>query len=221
MIAANGPVCCAQLTPPPAGRAIPLSPGGSIGAPNTRSELTLLINSPHLARRVSVSPAAGYLRRMLSCGRLGATPALATARTSRSARRPALTRVAVAAEASGGGGAAAAAGRKLLWLSTANQVCLQWLAMWCEDGCLLRHSRATTLHSAPLLQPSCLPLPPSQDALTAGLEAGVSTVVFEESQAPLAQEWQQLGRFEAVTRTADGRLLGADGKQVGASGWLG
>ena len=54
-----------------------------------------------------------------------------------------------------------------------------------------------------------------QDALTSALEAGVGTVVFDESQASLAQEWQQLGRFEAITRTADGRLLDAGGAQVG------
>ena len=57
-----------------------------------------------------------------------------------------------------------------------------------------------------------------QDALTAGLEAGVSTIVFAEGQAALAREWQQLGRFDAVTRTADGRLLGADGTQVSRFG---
>ncbi len=68
---------------------------------------------------------------------------------------------------------------------------------------------STCLRCASLLLP--------QDALTAGLEAGISTVVFGEGQAALAQEWQQLGRFEAVTRTADGRLLGAAGEQVGPS----
>ena len=55
----------------------------------------------------------------------------------------------------------------------------------------------------------------SQDALTAALEAGVSTVVFSEEQAALAAEWQQLGRFDALTRSADGRLLDAVGTQVG------
>lgn len=45
----------------------------------------------------------------------------------------------------------------------------------------------------------------------------MSTVVFNEGQDALAQEWQQLGRFEALTRTTDGRLLGPDGKQVGGS----
>lgn len=49
----------------------------------------------------------------------------------------------------------------------------------------------------------------------AALEAGVSTMVFEEGQAALAKEWQQLGRFEAITRTSDGRLLDAAGSQVG------
>lgn len=53
----------------------------------------------------------------------------------------------------------------------------------------------------------------SQDALTAGLEAGVSTVVFTEQQAPLAKEWQQLGRFEALTQK-DGLLVDAAGQQV-------
>ena len=53
-----------------------------------------------------------------------------------------------------------------------------------------------------------------QDVLTSALEAGVGTVVFDESQGTLAQEWQQLGRFEAITRTADGRLLDAGGAQV-------
>ncbi|PRW34003.1 3-dehydroquinate synthase-like protein isoform X1 isoform A [Chlorella sorokiniana] len=115
----------------------------------------------------------GHLRRMHSCGRLGAAPALRTARISSSPHRLALARV-VAAAAQAGGGGGTAARPKLLWLSTS-----------------------------------------SQDALTAGLEAGVNTVVFNESQTALAQEWQQLGRFEALTRTADGRLLGADGKQVG------
>lgn len=42
-------------------------------------------------------------------------------------------------------------------------------------------------------------------------------MVFNEQQAPLAKEWQQLGRFQAVTRTADGRLLDAAGTQVGST----
>lgn len=61
----------------------------------------------------------------------------------------------------------------------------------------------------------------SQAALTAALEAGVDTVVFEEGQAALAEEWQQLGRFQAVTCTADGRLVGVDGEQVGGASRLG
>ncbi|KAL4858177.1 3-dehydroquinate synthase [Chlorella vulgaris] len=56
----------------------------------------------------------------------------------------------------------------------------------------------------------------SQDALTAGLEAGLDTVVFDESQAAVSNEWQQLGRFTAITRAADGRLLdAASGAVVG------
>jgi 3-dehydroquinate synthase class II len=63
----------------------------------------------------------------------------------------------------------------------------------------------------------------SQAALTAALEAGVDTVVFEEEQAALAEEWQRLGRFQAVTRTADGRLVDGEGEQVQAHGhaWAG
>lgn len=61
----------------------------------------------------------------------------------------------------------------------------------------------------------------SQDAFTAALESGVNSLVFGEGQAALAREWQALGRFEAITRTADGRLLDAAGTQVGALAWAG
>ena len=49
----------------------------------------------------------------------------------------------------------------------------------------------------------------SQAALTAALESGVTTVVFDSTpaQAQLAAEWQQLGRFDALVRTPDDRLL--------------
>jgi hypothetical protein len=70
----------------------------------------------------------------------------------------------------------------------------------------------------------------SQDVLTAALEAGISTVLFEDSQAGLASEWQQLGRFDAVRLDAAGRLLADGGIEVGnllpadehveSNGWL-
>lgn len=55
----------------------------------------------------------------------------------------------------------------------------------------------------------------SQDTLTAALEAGIRTVVFDVSSAAQAAEWQQLGRFDAITRGSDGRLRDASGAQVG------
>ncbi|KAL4436765.1 hypothetical protein ABPG75_003904 [Micractinium tetrahymenae] len=72
--------------------------------------------------------------------------------------------------------------------------------------------------SEPLLPcPATVP----QDALTAGLEAGFGTVVLDAAAAQRGQEWQQLGRFEALTRTADGALLDAAGKAVGRVRLLG
>lgn len=158
---------------------------------------------------------------MLACGR----HSLATGRRASAASRPALSRAAASAKAGGGSAAAAAAGPKLLWLSTSNQVLLEL----CLAGWQHCHTGPWTAFAPSWPAPGCTPirrrrlhsgaashlLPLLQDALTAGLEAGVSTVVFAEGQAALAREWQQLGRFEALTRAADGRLLGADGMQVG------
>ncbi|KAL4423284.1 hypothetical protein ABPG77_004553 [Micractinium sp. CCAP 211/92] len=57
----------------------------------------------------------------------------------------------------------------------------------------------------------------NKDALTAGLEAGFSTAVFgaDAEQRGRARDWQALGRFEALTRAADGSLVDAAGKAVG------
>lgn len=66
-----------------------------------------------------------------------------------------------------------------------------------------------------------LPAITVQDALTAGLEAGFGTVVFDAAAAQRAADWQQLGRFEALTRAVDGSLLDAAGKAVGRVRLLG
>lgn len=57
----------------------------------------------------------------------------------------------------------------------------------------------------------------NKDALTAGLEAGFGTAVFgaDAAQRGLARDWQALGRFQALTRAADGSLLDAAGSAVG------
>lgn len=60
----------------------------------------------------------------------------------------------------------------------------------------------------------------SQDVLTTALEAGVSpTVVWETpEQKGLVDKWQQLGRFDAVERAPDGRLLDSSGATVRPQG---
>lgn len=57
--------------------------------------------------------------------------------------------------------------------------------------------------------------PSTQDALTAGLEAGFATVLAPSTSAAQLQAWRALGRFTAVLEHADGRLVGEAGEAVG------
>ncbi|CAL5222991.1 g5435 [Coccomyxa viridis] len=52
----------------------------------------------------------------------------------------------------------------------------------------------------------------SKDVLTAALEAGLSTMVFDTKSADLAEQWSQIGRFQAMNISEDGAILSSSAK---------
>ncbi len=51
-----------------------------------------------------------------------------------------------------------------------------------------------------------------QDVLTAALEAGLSTMVFDTKSADLAEQWSQIGRFQALRFSENGDILSSCAK---------
>lgn len=51
-----------------------------------------------------------------------------------------------------------------------------------------------------------------QGVLTAALEAGLSTLMFDTESADLAEEWSQIGRFTALTVSESGEIFDASTK---------
>ena len=51
-----------------------------------------------------------------------------------------------------------------------------------------------------------------QEVLTAALEAGLSTLVFDTRSAGLAEQWSQIGRFTAVKISENGDILSSVAK---------
>jgi hypothetical protein len=51
-----------------------------------------------------------------------------------------------------------------------------------------------------------------QDVLTASLEAGLSTLLFNSTNAGLLEEWMQIGRFTALTVSDSGDIFEASTK---------
>jgi 3-dehydroquinate synthase class II len=54
-----------------------------------------------------------------------------------------------------------------------------------------------------------------KEVLTAALENGFSTLLVDEVNRPVSDEWSALGRFDAVVAHPDGRLVNASGAEVG------
>ena len=51
-----------------------------------------------------------------------------------------------------------------------------------------------------------------QEVLTAALEAGLSTMVFDTNSAGLAEQWSQIGRFQAMEISECGDILSSSVK---------
>jgi hypothetical protein len=61
----------------------------------------------------------------------------------------------------------------------------------------------------------CLWLYTSQAVLTAAVEAGCSRALFKDETLHLAQAWQQLATFQALTLQQDGSILDQQEEKVG------
>lgn len=51
-----------------------------------------------------------------------------------------------------------------------------------------------------------------QDVLTASLEAGMSTLLFDSASVGLPEEWKQIGRFTVLTVSDSGDIFEASTK---------
>lgn len=58
----------------------------------------------------------------------------------------------------------------------------------------------------------------SQAVLTAAVEAGCSRALFKEDTLHLAQSWQQLATFQALSLQQDGSILDQQENKVSAAG---
>ena len=91
---------------------------------------------------------------------------------------------------------------KVIWVQTESKV-----------------SKVSTLPDAACYAPSItfkrfmlLKIVLRQEVLTAALEAGLSTMVFDTNSAGLAEQWSQIGRFQAVSISESGDILSSSVK---------
>lgn len=104
------------------------------------------------------------------------------------------------------GSSDAATTHRIVWVETSNQVCRRLLCL----------QFVTVAAAATSAMPSQLCVRSLQAALTAAIESGFSTALFSKDTLPLANKWQQLASFEAISIQEDGTIQDATGSKVSA-----